>query len=463
MLVTIPFLALVGLSAMIALTDWRRAWMLALICGVLQDPVRKMTPGQPVWLMFAVVIIFGVILFSTLSQLQVAGKEFSYRFPSLSNATLLLVLFLVVAALNGLVTFGFDSWKGPVMSLALYLAPIPAVLMAYLFADRETRIEQFLVLYSVITAAALSGTLFEYLRMDLPGLGLVSWRGGDYIRHLPGIQIRMVSGFYRSPDTMGIHAASLASIGIGMAARRGFSLRGWPWLLAIGWGFSCAMISGRRKALYFIAVFAIVFTWRFLRRMQMSQAIALLAAAGIVGIVIGELRGSDDTRVYTSGALTSRGEIASRFEGGAIGTLRQVGFMGGGLGIATQGAQHFMAAGAQQGWQEGGIAKVAAEVGVPGLLSGLVILVLIASISLRLTAIGDVDGSTQFMRVLLFALVCAHGASFVASAQAYSDPLLMLLAAFFLGCFLATATLDERLASDSSAVSPKPRRPLVAT
>ena len=35
---------------------------------------------------------------------------------------------------------------------------------------------------------------------------------------------------------------------------------------------------------------------------------------------------------------------------------------------------------------------------------------------------------------------------FIASAQAYTDPVLTLLTAFFIGCLFATATLDERVA-----------------
>jgi hypothetical protein len=66
---------------------------------------------------------------------------------------------------------------------------------------------------------------------------------------------------------------------------------------------------------------------------------------------------------------------------------------------------------------------------------------------MRLTRIGDVEGSSQFIRAGLFALVLANMASFIASAQAYSDAVLALTAGFFAGALFATATLDERLAA----------------
>jgi hypothetical protein len=66
---------------------------------------------------------------------------------------------------------------------------------------------------------------------------------------------------------------------------------------------------------------------------------------------------------------------------------------------------------------------------------------------LRITRVPDLPDSTQITRVVLFALVTANGANFIASAQAYSDPLLALTSAFFVGCLFATATLDERAAA----------------
>jgi hypothetical protein len=450
MLVTVPFLAFVGLVALISLSDWRRGLLLAIVVGVLQDPVRKLTPGAPVWMMLPVVSIFGVILFSTLPRVQVTALEFARRFPQIAKAAVLFLLFLVIAGINGLVTFGFSAWKAPMLSFGLYSAPIPAVLLAYLWADDETRVNRLLLLYSVVTGIALTGTYLEYLRVDVPGLGLVRGGGWDYIRHLPGLQIRMISGFYRSPDTMGIHAGTLTCIAIARAARAGFSLKGWPWLLTIGWGFTAALISGRRKALYFIIVFTLVFLWRYFRSMRLAEVVGVALAGALVAIVVTQVRSSNEANVYARGALASGDEIAERFEGGSLETIRQIGFMGAGLGVATQGTQYF-SAGQQFGWQEGGLPKIIAELGVPGILAAGVLALALFSVLLKLTGIPDFQGSTQVNRVLLFGLLAANGASFIASAQAYSDPLIMLLVPFFLGSLLATTRFDEAPATSRAS------------
>ena len=72
---------------------------------------------------------------------------------------------------------------------------------------------------------------------------------GDYIRHLPGIQIRMLSGIYRSPDVMAWHASMLAVIGVAMALRAGVRRQLLIWSAVAGWGFVNCMIGGRRKAM----------------------------------------------------------------------------------------------------------------------------------------------------------------------------------------------------------------------
>ena len=66
-------------------------------------------------------------------------------------------------------------------------------------------------------------------------------------------------------------------------------------------------------------------------------------------------------------------------------------------------------------------------------------------------------GSSQFIRVTLFAIVAANVVNFMVSAQAYSDAMLTLLSAFYLGCLLATTVLDERLVElETPQVRPRP-------
>jgi hypothetical protein len=229
-----------------------------------------------------------------------------------------------------------------------------------------------------------------------------------------------------------------------MALRAGFRMRGIVWMTVAGGGFLACMVSGRRKAVYYVVAFVLVFLWRYLPRFRGSQFAAIAVTLVLMAGVVNHLASNEQSNVYTRGAATSASEILSRLEGGVRETVRQSGFLGAGLGMATQGTRHLVGE-RNLGWQEGGLAKLAVELGVPGLIAVIVLLFTLVRLLLKLTSIGDVPGSSQFSRAVLFALLVANVVNFMASAQSYTDAMLALYTAFFGGCVFATAVLDERL------------------
>ncbi len=456
----ILYLAFLASACAYALVDWRRGWLLVVVCGVIQDPVRKLTAGSPVYISFLVVGLYAVILFSARKEMRAYAIEFTRRFQSISTGLVIFVGLLIVAALNGVFTYGFDKWEAPTISFITYIIPVIAALLGYTWLQREEMMLRFFHIYALLTSIALIGTVFEYMRVDSRLLGLVSYQG-DYIRHLPGIQIRMLSGIYRSPDVMAWHAGMLTAIGVALALRAGFRRQMLLWSGVAAWGFINCMIAGRRKAIYFVLVFCIAFLWRYLRRVQMAQIFASIGLLLIVFFVIRHLAADEGTSVYTRGATATQTELTQRFEGGMMQTFRQVGLMGAGLGTATQGVHHLLGS-SSIGWQEGGLGKVAMEVGLPGVLALLLLIILVGRMLMTLTRIHDVPGSSQFMRVMLFALVLANIAGFIGSAQAYTDAVLALTAGFLVGGLFASAALDERLPAQA-AQTVTPLRPLPAS
>lgn len=444
-MVPLLFASLVLFSMTVALSNWRHGWLMAIICGLLQDPARKLTAGNPVIMTFSVIAVYAAMLLAMQGQIQLAARDFSRRFAALWSAFALLLLFLALAAANGLITFGIAFWKVPLFSLFIYLAPIPAILVGYMYFDREESLYRLFRFYAALTAVLMIGSLLEYLRVDWRALGLVS-QTGDYIRHLPGVQIRMISGFYRAPDIMGWHAAMLTSIAIAMVVRSGIAMRSWPWFLLAAWGFFNCMISGRRKSIYFVAVFAAVLLWRYYRRLKVSQVAGALVIALVLAFVVHDISSNEKTSAYAKGAAASQAELTSRLEGGVFETFRQFGIMGAGLGTATQGVQHLLGSQFGPGWQEGGLGKLAVELGFPGLLAALFLAAVLIRTMLRVASLPDHPDSSQLARVTLFALVSANISNFLASAQAYSDPLLALMTMFLTGGLFAMVTLDERAA-----------------
>ena len=439
------FGAVLLVSMAIAFNNWRYGWLAAVVCGILQDPVRKLTPGTPPALTMSIVAVYGVILFAAVTSLQRSRVDFAKRFPNLYSVVALFLVMLVFAALNGLATFGLGAWQVPALSLLIYMLPIPAVLLGYAWLEREEQLVRFFVFYAVLTSVALIGTPLEYFRaLDSPVLGVVAMPGG-YVRHLPGLQIRVLSGIYRAPDIMAWHAATLTAVSTILAIRARAFTRAWPWIAVAAWGFLNCLISGRRKAIYMAAVFGLVFLLRYLRRLNTTQ-VALVIALGLATMfVVREVGSREDSQVYTAGAKTTSAEVLQRLEGGVIGTFQENSLLGAGLGSATQGIRHVSGRESDFGWQEGGLAKLAAELGLQGLLAAALVAWAMLRMMLRITSVGDIPGTSQVIRVGLFALVIANIGNFLTSAQAYSDPVLTLMTAFLLGCLFATAALDERL------------------
>ncbi|HEX8619205.1 MAG TPA: hypothetical protein VF911_16610 [Thermoanaerobaculia bacterium] len=454
----------IAVACAFALIDWRRAWMLVPLCAVLQDPVRKLTPGAPVYISFAVVALWATMVFAARNAIAAHIDEFSRRFTRIYTAIVVFLLLLVLAAFNGVVTFGLAMWKVPLLSLFTYCIPLVAALLGYTWLQREEMLYRYLTVYAAFTSVAMIGSILEYARFASPVLGMVSFEG-DFIRHLPGIQIRLLSGIYRSPDVMTWHAAMLSSIAIAMALRAGLSRKAVLWSAVATYGFFICMIAGRRKSVYMIVVFTVVFLWRYMPRLRVGQVLALLGVVGLLAGIVQYLAADESTNAYALGAVTSRGEIAQRLEGGVFETFRQYGYMGAGLGIATQGVYHLL--GSEHlgtsaiGWQEGGLGKLAVEVGRPGLIAIAVIAWVTIRLLLRLTIIADVPGSSQFLRAMLFGLVAANGATFIASAQAYTDAVLALTSGFLVGCLFASAMLDERgaAAADAAPATPPELQP----
>jgi hypothetical protein len=438
---TVLFVAFMMLSMSVALVDWRRGWLLAVLCGVLQDPARKMTAGTPVIMSLSIVLVYVIVLFAAQVELQVYARDFLRRFSDLYAALLLVVVFLALAAVNGIVTFGIDNWKIPALSLFIYCMPMPALLLGYAWLQREEQLEKLFRFYAIMTSLALIGTPLEYLRVNSPVLGTV---GIDYnLRFIKGIEVRLLSGFYRAPDIMGWHAATLACIGVIMALRRRTLSTAWPWMLVSVWGFVNCVMSGRRKAVYMVFAFAAAFLWRYVRRLKFTEAFAFLLLAAILGGVTHQLGQNQESGVYARGATTTRDELIDRLAGGVGATIDQFGFLGAGLGTATQGTQH-LSGGTGFAWQEGGLGKLAVELGVPGLLALALTALVMMQLLLKITRHPDLPETSQLLRAGLFAMFIGDAVTFMASAQAYSDPLLTLFSAFTLGCLFATSQLDER-------------------
>jgi len=115
------------------------------------------------------------------------------------------------------------------------------------------------------------------------------------------------------------------------------------------------------------------------------------------------------------------------------------GFFGTGAGTGAQGAQHF-GGGAQLvgGAAEGGVGKVLAELGVPGLLVLLWLFVVGGRTLLRVARFARRAPSHEALRIYgLVAFLPANAAVFLTAHQVFGDPFVLIVLGLVTGSVLA--------------------------
>jgi hypothetical protein len=457
-MLTTLLLALVAGFTLITLTNWRLGVPLAILIGLVQDPVRKMIPGTPAILVLATLPIWAAIWFGAIVQ-ERGWARFRQTDPRRAQAMSLFILSLVPGTL---VTFSYGLYAWPVAALGLfsYVAPLLTMAAGFMFARRIRDLERLLAYYGIMTAVALIGVFLEYanLMSGWSALGTRSLGGDPWIRFTStGLVFRLISGFFRSPDIAAWHAAALVMIGLTMVFLRPGARKSW-WLAAIGWGGACLMVTGRRKGIIMPFVWTAFVGAAFLRTQRLVMVVRLVIIAVVAGTAFyyasGEFGVSAD---YFGYAESTIGDAPHRLlEGtwsGVWGTFEQSGALGSGIGTATQGGQH-LGIHVADTWQESGPTKLAVELGAPGLLGALVLAFFMAKSAA--TVLGRARSRDSGSLVLaLLAFTAANVVCFTISHQIYGDLTVLDLTALLFGAALAagqspTANRSTPPAADSA-------------
>ncbi|WP_182864974.1 hypothetical protein [Stieleria mannarensis] len=448
------FYIIVAIGALVAIADWRSGLVIAIVLDCLRDPIRKMTEGEPTTLTYCVCVIWGVAAVNLIFAGDRGLRTIRNRFPWIERSVMWYVMGLVPGAIialalyqNGvlLAALGFVSYAAPLLGIALGAA------LAY---DLK-QLKRILQVYVVVNSVAFVGSLAEWLQWDWPGLG--GLHGFEWIRHMPGVVVPLISGFFRSPDIAGFHAANTmmasAILLMNRGDKPGFRRSIHPvWLSTAVWSVVPLMLCGRRKMLIMPVVFLISYLLylQVAAKKNVSQAVGyvvlLVAISAVPLSIYRDQEGLEDHQAYYA---TTISDLAPRLKdnvgGGVIDTLKQSGFIGSGLGVATQGAQHFATEARRDVWQEDGISRLFKELGIPGvLLMSVAFLILFRNCReqirrQRFLPLIEIQAFT-------FALVMANLASFVASHQHFSgDPANALWVLLFGGVFVGTLAIQPPL------------------
>ena len=431
------YAALVAAFA-VAIANWRRGLYLCLVFDLVRDPVRKLTEDHLVYITVSAAALWLPIFVG--SRASLGNQVFSpvRMLPSFRNAIYLLLLGLIPAAMVSVLSYS-GGWKIAGIGFASYTLPIMGTVVGFHLSRRPDELWRLLRFYCLVNAIMLVGTIFEFLKYDWPVLGGINM---VWVRQQTGHVVELISGFYRSPDVMGLHAANLTmfSTMIGLERR---TRHKWLWFVLVLWGTVCVALSGRRKMIGMLLVFTAVYLTLRVKRNGFASVLPLvLLVSSVGGTVFLVMREGKDTQEYATYAETTITEGHGRFQdnvvAGVVASLQQSGMLGLGLGTVTQGRYYVEEMKGVNTWQEDGISRIFAELGLIGALcAGLAVANLLRAAYLAWRMV-PVLSHVHEIQIGLVAIIAASAASFIISHQAFSgDPCALLLVSLLFGVLLS--------------------------
>ncbi len=477
-----PELAFVILffTSVLAVGSWRYGLVLCTLFAILQDPMRKLTPDEPVYFVVLVGVVFGAAWIGALmSRVPLQPNSIRGWHQQVGTPFTLFVLVLLAQAAHSFARFGSVAMTS--IGLLAYFAPLPAIVFAYQYAVRfDLRgITRWMWFYVYIASLSLSGVYLEYIEVDWAALGEV---GEGLIIYDVSMALKAYSGFFRSSEIAAWHTATIACFAflLLVGQRRSFprlvlALGLVVFLIAIG------ALTGRRKMLVqiaiFISVYFVLVAWFQRGATKIAGVIGfagLISYVAIIGMVSPDpgdrsFRSHDMTvapdQMYQAYALRTRSvveDIPDRISQLGLEpvswVVEQFGVFGAGLGTGSQGAQHFGADDVlNRGAAEGGLGKLAMELGIPGLL---IVIWLAYALTRYIWRVLHFLAVTSAVHARfgygLVAFLAANVAAFSVAAQAYGDLFVLLCMGWALGFLLSLPVLAQR--SVQAAQSAQSRR-----
>ena len=430
---------------LLALSNWRYAFLAALVAGFLQDPIRKSLDGKPV----------SMVMLSTFALLfALVGAMRSHGFVSMRpmagdsarTRTALRVLVAYVLLQSILAAARFDSVMIPLIGALAYLLPVPALWLAYYYVRGSNDIGRFLRVYMGLGLIAVVGV---YLSNAGFQSALLEPIGGDRLifDRVAGI-VESHSGWLRTPEVSAWHAAAAASVCVIVAVSFGGAMTKLLTPAAVAFCLYAAILTGRRKVLAVALLFGAIYymgMYYFRRRSARRGAIIVLLMSSL--LLMGALAMAPDTSAlspYMARSSTVFSDAWERLSGmgfGSVLTALEVGgLFGMGTGAGAQGTQHFGAGGAMVvgGASEGGLGRVTAELGLPGL-----ILVVFCSwqvarqVRKSIAMAAAADPRLLKLTLGLLAFITANVPVFIGASQVYGDPFVLIVLGSMLGFVLA--------------------------
>lgn len=424
-------------------SGWRALILLVIPVGFLQEPIRKLTPNQPVELQLTVVMIFvfaflaAATRFGAPSLRPLSGKN--------KNTKTLLTFFIGLAlfqSLQSLIRTG--SPLVPMVGLLAYLLPVPALWVAYVYTRRSADVRRFLMLYMMAAAVTTVSVVASYYGIDSAAFRQVGDGPMVVYHQITGI-VELYCGFLRSPEIAAWHAAAAACAAVTLAITfKGMFARVISPAIVLS-SFYIIILTGRRKALAILALYAVIYIAGLLFARKKSSRMAALSAIFVgLALIIGMLVMAPDSAApnpYLERSASTIDDVWERFQTLGLQSILWAYYSGGILGIGTglgaQGLQHVQGT-TLQGSAEGGLGRIMLELGVPGLILAVLCAIGVARTVRQCLSLAYRHSGQMFkLQLGLVAFIAANVPIFVGAAQVFGDPFVLLILGLNLGFVLA--------------------------
>lgn len=464
-------LLLLPLAIFLADGNWRDSLLYSVVIGFLQDPLRKITPDQPalyVGLVLVGMVLTAVLLYSRIGRLNLDPLFSGDR--QLVGVVEIFLTLLLIQTLNSFLSIG--SLTLTIIGLGFYLAPLVALWLGFQFALQPAAVQRFLRVYLVMAIIFAISIFMSYRGVSTAFFNEVGEGLKINIVEL-GIMQQGYVGLWRSSEVAAWHlgAACCFVLILGVSSRRTNLIALSSVLMVVL--LVVSTLTGRRKVLTLVIGFLGVYSLLIGLRGDTRVRTNVLAGVGGSGIIISlflSLQGNP-TESGTLGGFVRRTAnvlefVDDRFNSlgfNAIGAaLEAAGPFGFGVGALAQGAVSlgFRVSGRGTWAAEGGLGKIAAELGLAGIALFGLILVLLAVLYWRIVGqLRYAPPSYSLLNLGLIAFLAANLPNFAVASQIYGDPFVLSVIGLTAGFVLATPIVIQTHLKAQQQALPPPNGP----
>ena len=298
--------------------NWKATTILTILIGFLQDPLRKLTPGQPTWMVGLVLV--GFLLTAAAIYAERRGymnvKAIVWTMPTLGDWLPIYFMLIAFQALNSFARF--RSITMTFSGVIFYIAPMLGLWIGFQIGCNQWLLRRLVIFYVVLSSIVAITVFMSYQGFDHTILQEVG--DGIEIIFRYGFHAKGASGLWRTSEIAGWQLTAAACFSITLAFSMS-KIENQIGLLMLAAMFTfLTILTGRRKAITMVVVYVVIYLLLFSRRSSpASKERVITNILGVAGLsyvaytvlLAGNL--GDNFGEYVTRAASSTSDLGDRF------------------------------------------------------------------------------------------------------------------------------------------------------